>query len=147
MTSNAGARDIGRQKVGFSSEVMVNVNAAQNAVNQIFSPEFRNRLDSVVTFNGLSEENILLIVKKNMDEFAQQLKGKGVTLDISEGCIAWLARKGYSPEFGAREIARLIQDRIKTRFVDEVLFGALKNGGRARIEVNGEEIEFMLGDI
>lgn len=135
MTSNAGAREIGKQKVGFGGERMMNEEALHDAVKRIFSPEFRNRLDAVVRFNGLTKENILSIVRKNIAEFADQLKEKKVVLSASEEAIRILAEEGYSPEFGAREIARLIQEKVKKQFVDEVLFGTLKDGGKAFVDV------------
>ncbi len=144
MTSNAGAREIGRQKVGFGSEVVVNKDAVQNAVNQIFSPEFRNRLDSIVNFSALTEENIVMIVRKNLAEFAAQMKEKQVELEVSEACVQWLGKRGYSPEFGAREIARLVQEKVKKHFVDEVLFGSLRDGGLARIDIENDEVVFSI---
>jgi ATP-dependent Clp protease ATP-binding subunit ClpA len=135
MTSNAGAREIGKQRVGFSGERTVNDTALNEAVTRIFSPEFRNRLDSIVKFNGLTKEIVHLIVKKNIAEFAAQLREKKVELTVTDEASLWLAERGYSPEFGAREIARLIQDRIKKPFVDEVLFGKLKDGGAATVGV------------
>lgn len=135
MTSNAGAREIGKQKVGFSGERLINEDALNEAVKRIFSPEFRNRLDSVVRFNGLTKENVLSIVRKNLSEFAEQLKEKKVELQASDEAVRILAEEGYSPEFGAREIARLIQEKVKKQFVDEVLFGQLKDGGRALVDV------------
>ncbi len=140
MTSNAGAREIGRQTIGFSGERSVNETALSEAVNRIFSPEFRNRLDSIVSFNSLDDGIILRIVRKNLDQFSLQLKEKNVDLRVSDEAHAWLARKGFSPEFGAREIARLIQEKVKKHFVDEVLFGRLKEGGVARVEVKDDDI-------
>ncbi len=140
MTSNAGAREIGKQRVGFGGERTQNEAALTEAVSRIFSPEFRNRLDSVVRFNGLTKENVLSIVKKGIGEFAAQLKEKNVELTVTDAAMQWLADRGYSPEFGAREIARLIQDRVKKQFVDEVLFGKLKDGGTARVDVDGDDI-------
>ncbi len=139
MTSNAGARDIGRQTIGFEGQP-VNRDAVFKAVEKTFSPEFRNRLDGVVNFRGLTGPVILRIVKKAVAEFAAQLAEKRVRLTISEECAEWLARKGYSPEFGAREIGRLIQDKIKRFFVDEVLFGSLRGGGDAVAEIENDDI-------
>ncbi|MHB8771139.1 MAG: ATP-dependent Clp protease ATP-binding subunit ClpA [Syntrophales bacterium] len=139
MTSNAGARDIGRQTIGFEGQP-VNRDAVFKAVEKTFSPEFRNRLDGVVNFHGLTGPVILRIVKKAVAEFAGQLAEKRVRLTISEECAEWLARKGYSPEFGAREIGRLIQDKIKRFFVDEVLFGGLRGGGDAVAEIEKDDV-------
>ena len=132
MTSNAGAREIGKNMIGYGGS-KVESSAIAEAVDKIFSPEFRNRLDCVVTFNNLDEQIILRIVKKSIDEFKKQLQEKNITLEVSEKCSKWLAKKGYSPEFGAREINRLVQSKIKAFFVDEVLFGDLKDGGKAFI--------------
>jgi ATP-dependent Clp protease ATP-binding subunit ClpA len=139
MTSNAGAREIGRQFIGFEGKP-VDRNAVFDAVERIFSPEFRNRLDGVVNFNGLTDVEILRIVNKAIDEFRVQLNEKQVQLDVTETCLAWLARKGYSYEFGAREIGRLIQDKIKRFFVDEVLFGQLKTGGLAVADIENDDV-------
>ncbi|HPB82394.1 MAG TPA: AAA family ATPase, partial [Spirochaetota bacterium] len=146
MTSNAGARDIGRQRVGFGSDVLMNRDAAMHAVNQIFSPEFRNRLDSVVSFNGLTEDNVLLIVKKNMGEFVAQLRDKKIELEVTEESYQWLAKKGYSPEFGAREIARIVQEHVKKHFVDEVLFGKLSGGGRACVAIENDAVVIRIDE-
>ena len=135
MTSNAGARDVGKPMIGFG-ERAVTESAILSAVEKAFSPEFRNRLDAVITFNRLSDEIILRIVDKEIDAFRAQLAEKNVELDISDGCRKWLADKGYSYEFGARNISRLVQDEIKSFFVDEVLFGRLTEGGRAYADVH-----------
>jgi len=145
MTSNAGAREIGKQRLGFESSP-VNIDAVAGAVDRIFSPEFRNRLDAVVTFNALPEDVVLQIVGKAVREFAAQLSEKRVELRVTDACLKHLARKGYSPDFGAREISRLVQDTIKRFFVDEVLFGRLKNGGTAVAEVEGGEVVIRVLD-
>jgi len=139
MTSNAGAREMGRQIIGFEAK-SVNRDAVFAAVERIFSPEFRNRLDGVVNFNGLTHEVVLMIVKKAIGEFAVQLQEKNVNLQVTDQCYEWLARKGYSEEFGAREIARLIQDKLKRFFVDEVLFGKLQKGGIALADIEGDDV-------
>jgi ATP-dependent Clp protease ATP-binding subunit ClpA len=139
MTSNAGARDIGRQTIGFEGQP-VNRNAVYKAIEKTFSPEFRNRLDGVVNFQSLDEPVMLKIVEKAVAEFSVQLAEKKVRLTVSEDCYHWLVRKGYSPEFGAREIARLIQDKIKRFFVDEVLFGRLREGGNAAADIEGDDV-------
>jgi len=139
MTSNAGAREIGRQIIGFEAK-NVNRDAVFTAVERIFSPEFRNRLDGVVNFNGLTHEVVLMIVKKAICEFSVQLHEKNVNLQVTDQCYEWLARKGYSEEFGAREIGRLIQDKIKRFFVDEVLFGKLQKGGIALADIEGDDV-------
>ncbi len=139
MTSNAGAREIGRQSIGFEG-LPIQRNAVYKALERTFSPEFRNRLDAVVNFNALSDEIVLKIVKKEVAEFSAQLIGKKVLLTVTDECYAWLARKGYSAEFGAREVARLIQEKIKAFFVDEVLFGSLHEGGEAVAVIENDDI-------
>jgi ATP-dependent Clp protease ATP-binding subunit ClpA len=139
MTSNAGARQIGRSVIGFESRP-VNKDAVSAAVEKTFSPEFRNRLDAIVHFESLSPDIVLSIVKKTVGEFVDQLREKGVTLDVTERCYEELARRGYSPEFGAREIGRLVQDKIKHFFVDEVLFGRLQKGGSALADLEGDDV-------
>ena len=139
MTSNAGAREIGRQTIGFEG-LPIQRDAVYKALERTFSPEFRNRLDGVVNFHGLTEEVVLKIVKKAVADFAAQLIGKKVLLTVTDGCYAWLARKGYSPEFGAREIARLVQDKVKRFFVDEVLFGSLREGGDALADIENDDV-------
>jgi len=138
MTSNAGARKLGQPQIGFENKN--NASAISVAVEKHFSPEFRNRLDAVVTFGRLTEEHVMLIVKKNLRLFRTQLTEKKVTLNITEACYRWLARKGYSKLFGAREVARLIQDKIKTWFVDEVLFGRLNQGGNVTADIKDNDV-------
>ncbi len=145
MTSNAGARDIGKKQLGFQ-ERHVKEDAIDSAVDRIFSPEFRNRLDSIVTFNDLDETVVLDIVGKEIDIFAAQLKNKNVTLEVTEECRKWLASKGYSREFGARQISRLIQEKLKSFFVDEVLFGRLMEGGYAIADIEDDEIRINVVD-
>jgi ATP-dependent Clp protease ATP-binding subunit ClpA len=145
MTSNAGAKELGKRLVGFG-ERSVKGDALNRAVEDLFSPEFRNRLDATVTFNDLDKKIVLQIVQKEIDLFKIQLALKKVTLTLSKGCLEWLAEKGYSPLFGAREISRLIQDKIKSFFVDEVLFGSLAHGGRARAEIEGDEVIIKVGN-
>jgi ATP-dependent Clp protease ATP-binding subunit ClpA len=138
MTSNAGARDIGKSMIGFGDRAMTDA-ALTEAVERAFTPEFRNRLDAVVRFDNLPPEVIERIVVKAIDEFRVQLAEKKVSLETTPALIKYLAEKGYSREFGARNIGRLVEDKIKTFFVDEVLFGSLAEGGKAVADlVNGE---------
>jgi ATP-dependent Clp protease ATP-binding subunit ClpA len=133
MTSNAGARDIGKNLIGFGDRV-IDETAVDGAVERIFTPEFRNRLDEVVRFNHLSREVMVSIVKKELDLFKAQLADKKVALEVTEICMDHLAEEGYSREFGARNVGRIIEDKIKGFFVDEVLFGDLSSGGSARAD-------------
>jgi len=143
MTSNAGAREIGRAQMGFDDR-KVTETAIKDAVDRIFSPEFRNRLDAVVKFNDLDEEIIVQIVKKSINLFRRQLSEKHITLEVTDECYRWLGNKGYSPRFGAREIDRLVQDKIKKFFVDEVLFGRLAGGGTAVAEIVNDDVAIRI---
>jgi ATP-dependent Clp protease ATP-binding subunit ClpA len=135
MTSNAGARELGKASIGFGERV-IGADAIDEAVDRVFNPEFRNRLDKVVTFNRLDEQVILQIVDKEIRMFDAQLQEKGILLEVSDACRKYLAEKGYSPEFGARNIARLVQQKVKDFFVDSVLFGALTKGGKAFVDID-----------
>ncbi|GHU56948.1 hypothetical protein FACS189442_5830 [Spirochaetia bacterium] len=119
--------------IGFGDRI-VDESAVDGAVEKIFTPEFRNRLDSVVRFGHLSREIMSSIVSKELDAFKVQLAEKKVTLDITGACVARLAEEGYSKEFGARNAGRIIEEKIKGFFVDEVLFGSLSYGGSARVD-------------
>ncbi len=130
MTSNAGARDIGRSQIGFGDR-MISAEAVGDEVNRIFTPEFRNRLDRIITFHNLPDEVVVSIVNKELDAFRHQLEARGVSLEVSDDCVRYLAKEGYSREYGARNISRLVDEKIKTFFVDEVLFGSLSKGGKA----------------
>ena len=140
MTSNAGTREIGKQQMGFG-ERLINQDAITSAIDNFFTPEFRNRLDAIVTFSNLNKDIVLQIANKYINEFKVQLAEKNITLELTDECADWLADKGYSPQFGAREISRIIQDKIKSFFIDQVLFGELQHGGKAVADIfNGEVI-------
>jgi ATP-dependent Clp protease ATP-binding subunit ClpA len=139
MTSNAGARQLGRALIGFDDRA-INTGAIDEAVKKHFAPEFRNRLDGIVKFNGLNEVIVEQIVKKNIRLFQAQLTEKDVTLEVTDTCYKWLAQKGFSKLFGAREVARLIQEKVKTWFVDKVLFGDLVDGGTAVANIENDEV-------
>jgi ATP-dependent Clp protease ATP-binding subunit ClpA len=139
MTSNAGAREIGKPLIGFG-ERNVTEAAINDAVENAFSPEFRNRLDRIVLFGRLDEEIVKDIVRKELLQFNEQLAERNVRLEARDDAVTWLARKGYSPEFGARNIARLIEAEIKEYFVDAVLFGELADGGIAEAIVEDDAI-------
>ncbi|MDR2304701.1 MAG: ATP-dependent Clp protease ATP-binding subunit ClpA [Treponema sp.] len=138
MTSNAGARDMGKNLIGFGERIL-DESAVDGAVEKLFTPEFRNRLDSVVRFGHLSKEIMVNIVRKELDAFSAQLAEKHVRLEPSDACIEQLAAEGYSREFGARNVGRLVEEKIKSFFVDEVLFGSLSEGGAARADYRDGE--------
>lgn len=137
MTSNAGARNIGKSLIGFGERVMDRA-AIHDAVDKTFSPEFRNRLDKVVVFNGLTHEAVVDIVEKELENFQQQLVEKDVQVKVDNDVVRFLAAEGYSEDFGARNISRTVDDLIRARFIDEVLFGKLENGGKARVSLNAQ---------
>lgn len=139
MTSNAGARDIGKDLIGFG-DYRITDEAITDAVEKIFSPEFRNRLDKIISFNKLGSDVILKIVDKEIADFSILLSEKNVTLELSPECRNWISEHAYSSEFGARNISRMVEDKIKNYFVDEILFGKLKNGGDVLAEIKNDDI-------
>jgi len=143
MTSNAGVREMNKKVLGFEVATY-NLDAVNKELERLFAPEFRNRLDAIVYFNGLNKDMMRRIVIKKLDEFSKQLQEKHVELVCTDACIDWLSDKAYSPVFGAREVARVIQEHIKSFFVDAVLFGALKNGGRAIADIVGDAISITI---
>ncbi|MDR0502190.1 MAG: ATP-dependent Clp protease ATP-binding subunit ClpA [Treponema sp.] len=143
MTSNAGAREIGKGLIGFGDRVMDD-SAVDSAVEKIFTPEFRNRLDAIVRFSHLSREIMISIVRKELDVFTAQLAEKNVTLTVTSACTDKLAEEGYSREFGARNAGRLIEEKIKSFFVDEVLFGRLSEGGNAVVDWNEDKNGYFI---
>lgn len=128
MTSNAGASEAGHNAIGFGSTPL-GVTAMKEAVEKTFTPEFRNRLDAVISFNSLSNKVAESIVRKEVRKLANRLNDKQVLLSIDDDCVAFLAEKGYSPLFGARNIARIVDAEIATPLVDVILFGELSKGG------------------
>jgi ATP-dependent Clp protease ATP-binding subunit ClpA len=140
MTTNAGAQEISAVPVGFGSRS--NAGKDKQVLERLFSPEFRNRLDAMITFNPLDEEAIRRVVDKFIIELDLQLNDKNVLLQVSERARAWLARRGYDTAFGARPMARLIQTEIKRPLSDEILFGRLRGGGTVEIDEAADELSF-----
>ncbi|MCL2726665.1 MAG: ATP-dependent Clp protease ATP-binding subunit ClpA [Polyangiaceae bacterium] len=139
MTSNVGARDLGRRAVGFGDKRATG--DAEREYKILFSPEFRNRLDARIGFDALSPEIMGSIVDKFIKELAGQLAERKVTITVTEGARAYLSDKGYDPDFGARPLARIIQDEVKQPLGEELLFGKLEKGGHVTVDVTGAEIE------
>jgi ATP-dependent Clp protease ATP-binding subunit ClpA len=144
MTSNAGARDIGKTLIGFGERIIGHESAVKDAVEKIFTPEFRGRIDAVVRFAHLSEDVMVSIIEKDLEVFKQQLAEKKVTITVSESCVKQLAKEGYSKEAGARNAGKLIEEKIKSFFVDEVLFGRLSDGGSAELDWADGEYKFAV---
>jgi ATP-dependent Clp protease ATP-binding subunit ClpA len=136
MTTNAGATDMARPPMGFNRERREGEDT--EAVNRLFTPEFRNRLDAVIPFSGLPPEVIAKVVEKFIFQLEAQLADRGVTIELSEGAHKWIGEKGYDEKFGARPLARVIQEYIKKPLADELLFGKLENGGTVKVLVQGK---------
>lgn len=143
MTSNAGARNIGKNLVGFARG-SVNIEAIGDEVKRSFTPEFRNRLDKVVVFNQINNEMALEITNKELNKFKNKLKEKNIDLSFSEEAVNFISEKGLSREFGAREIIRVINSEIKTLLVDELLFGELSNGGKCMIVIEDNKFRINM---
>jgi len=141
MTTNAGARAAAGRSVGFVESTAMG--RAEGVLKEKFSPEFRNRLDATVWFNGLPEEVILQIVDKALLELEDQLYERNVTLDSTDAAKQFFLKEGYSDEYGARELRRVIQDHVKRKLADELLFGDLVTGGRATIDVVDGEVTIV----
>ncbi len=136
MTTNAGAADMARASIGFTQQD--NATDGMEAIKRLFSPEFRNRLDAVIQFNGLDESTIERVVEKLLVEFEAQLEAKRVVVHMDDAARSWVAHKGYDPKMGARPMARVIQEHIKRPLAEELLFGKLVDGGQVRISVKAD---------
>jgi ATP-dependent Clp protease ATP-binding subunit ClpA len=137
MTTNAGAADLAREAFGFHRAKREGDDA--EAINKLFSPEFRNRLDAIVGFSRLPTEVIGKVVDKFILQLEAQLADRNVTIELTDEARGWLVEHGYDEAMGARPMARVIQERIKTPLADELLFGRLKNGGTVRVMVTADE--------
>ncbi|MDG2308014.1 MAG: ATP-dependent Clp protease ATP-binding subunit ClpA [Candidatus Binatia bacterium] len=138
LTTNAGAREINANAIGFTGKE--SASNAKAAIDRTFSPEFRNRLDQIVIFDMLEPEAIAKVVDKNLVEVRAQLEEKGVTLELTAAARAHLAEKGFDRLFGARPMARLIEKEIKKPLAEEILFGKLRNGGKVTADVKDDEV-------
>ncbi|MBB2970716.1 ATP-dependent Clp protease ATP-binding subunit ClpA [Mesorhizobium sp. RMAD-H1] len=138
MTTNAGAADLAKAAIGFGSSRREGDD--MEAINRLFTPEFRNRLDAIIPFSPLPVPVIHQVVQKFVLQLEAQLADRGVTFELTEDAIAWLADKGYDERMGARPLARVIQEHIKKPLADEVLFGKLRKGGTVRVSV-GEKTD------
>ena len=140
MTSNVGASSLDKNNIGFTGKQTSEDNL--NEINKMFSPEFRNRLDSIISFDFLSPKIMSNIVDKNIAYLEGQLSEKNITIQLSEQAKNYLAMKGYEKKYGARPLQRLIQKEIKEPLAEEILFGKLKNGGLVEIGIKEEKIFF-----
>src|SRR6266705_958574 len=137
MTTNAGAADLARQAYGFTRSKREGDDI--EAINRMFAPEFRNRLDAIITFAHRSREVIVKVVEKFVLQLEAQLADRDATIELSEEASDWLIKRGYDEQMGARPMARLIQETIKKPLADEVLFGKLKAGGHVRVVLSKDE--------
>jgi ATP-dependent Clp protease ATP-binding subunit ClpA len=146
LTSNVGSRELEKRSLGLVPPDAKEAKgaAAQKAVEQTFSPEFRNRLDAIVYFNPLDIMTVGQVVGKQIVELESQLLAKGVDVHLEPDAREWLARKGYDKQMGARPLARLIQDKIKKPLAEEILFGKLENGGDVTIIIKNDDIAFEI---
>jgi len=142
MTSNAGARDMKTPLIGFGERSQAH-SAVIEAVEKTFSPEFRNRLDAIIGFGHLSQTIMEDITRKEIGKLAERLAEKGIKLDATDEAVSFLTEKGYSEEFGARNISRTIDEYIATPLVDEVLFGKLSQGGKVRISCKAKKLDIL----
>jgi ATP-dependent Clp protease ATP-binding subunit ClpA len=142
MTSNAGARELEANAIGFSSEESDQKHRSKKAIERVFTPEFRNRLDAIVYFDSLPLEVVLNIVDKFITRLREKLQSRKVKLQLTDGARTWLAEHGYDAKLGARPLGRLIQNDIETRLSDELLFGKLEKGGNVEIGVENDAITF-----
>jgi len=140
MTTNAGVTHTERQSIGF--QVQDHSTDAMQEINRLFSPEFRNRLDSIVWFNSLDESIIEQVVDKFIVEVQAQLDHKAVALEVSKEARLWLVTKGYDKKMGARPMTRVIQEELKKPMANELLFGALSQGGTVNVTIKGDELAF-----
>ncbi len=145
MTTNEGAQQMGRRSMGFTEQD--HSSDGMEALKKLFSPEFRNRLDSIIQFKPLERRTISNVVDKFIIELEHQLEEKRVSLRVTDKARAWLAEHGFDPLMGARPMARVIQERIKKPLADELLFGRLAKGGNLKIDAEGDELKFEVSEV
>jgi ATP-dependent Clp protease ATP-binding subunit ClpA len=152
LTSNAGSREMSTKSIGFTDDVGhsgsddIRRRSAEGkskaAIERVFSPEFRNRLDAIVTFRSLTPEAMETIVEKFVLQLEAQLAERHVAITLSADARVWLAAKGYDPIFGARPLARVVQKEVRDPLTDQILFGALEHGGTVTIGVKDNALTF-----
>jgi ATP-dependent Clp protease ATP-binding subunit ClpA len=139
MTTNAGASDAAKESIGFGRGKREGEDQA--AIERLFTPEFRNRLDAVIPFSSLKEDVIGRVVEKFVLQLEAQLADRGVTFELTEAATLWLGKRGYDESFGARPLGRVIQEHVKKPLAEEILFGQLKKGGVVKVDVDPADAE------
>ena len=142
MTSNAGAAEQAKAAIGFGKSLRENEDTI--AIERLFSPEFRNRLDSIISFSALSKEIIVQVVDKFVVQLEAQLMDRNVAIELSKTAAEWLGNKGYDNRMGARPLARVIQEEIKKPLAEELLFGKLSKGGLVKVGIKNGKIELKI---
>jgi ATP-dependent Clp protease ATP-binding subunit ClpA len=145
MTSNLGASDNERNTIGFND--LEKDGEDDKAIKKFFAPEFRNRLDAIIKFSKLGEKVVEQIVKKFVGDLNSQLKDKGIEIVLTIKATKWLASKGYDRKMGARPLARLIDNEVKSPLSRRVLFGDLVNGGRVTVDIVNDKLDFTVAEI
>ena len=140
MTTNAGAQDMAREAIGFGNNVRQGDD--MEAIQRLFTPEFRNRLDAVIPFGHLPPSVVRKVVEKFVLQLEAQLAERQINIELSSEAADWLAKKGYDQQMGARPLARVIQEHVKKPLAEEVLFGKLSKGGTVRILLSGDALHF-----
>ena len=144
MTTNAGARDLAIKTIGFGANAGVDESRARSAIEKVFTPEFRNRLDAQILFRGLGPDIILRVVDKEVAALQRQLEEKKVYVSLTPEARTWLAEHGYDPAMGARPMARLVEQQVKKALAEALLFGGLRDGGSAVFGVAKDGLSLAL---
>ena len=140
LTTNAGATDIAKPALGFNRDKREGEDI--EAIDKLFNPEFRNRLDSIISFSSLPDKVIARVVEKFIVELETQLDSKNVFIQISEKAALWIGKKGYDENMGARPLSRLIQEKIKKPIAEQILYGKLSKGGNIKLDIKNNELTF-----
>jgi ATP-dependent Clp protease ATP-binding subunit ClpA len=155
MTSNAGSREMSATTIGFTERARAGEEdsrwkeaqgRSKPAIERAFSPEFRNRLDAIITFRPLSQQTMETIVEKFILQLESQLAERKVAFTLEPEARVWLAKKGFDSVYGARPLARVIQQDVRNPLTDEILFGCLEQGGHVRIHLAGDRLAFAFGE-
>ncbi|MEC7615110.1 MAG: ATP-dependent Clp protease ATP-binding subunit ClpA [Pseudomonadota bacterium] len=141
LTTNAGATDLAKPALGFNRDEREGED--KEAIDRLFNPEFRNRLDSIISFNSLPDKVIQKVVEKFILELESQLDNKNVFINISPDAASWLGKKGYDKNMGARPLSRLIQEKVKKPIAEEILYGVLEKGGTVNVSLRKDKLNFV----